>query len=344
MRVLIAGYYGFGNLGDELILQSILKRLKEKHPAANALVLSNHPFSTHLQHNVEAVNRWNPLSIIAAMIKADLFILGGGGLIQDGTSLASALYYLALVALARLSGTRTVGFALGVEHVSHPITRILISGLFQTHNVTISVRDEQSRDRLLDIGLSPERVLLTADPVFEMDLRACGLGNRTDERPQILFIPRVGMNRQSLALAQTIIEEIIKTYRGVVRMVLFQPLVEREYFQDLYKEGLLKVNSLVLSSEPEEIIREFQMADKVITTRYHAMILGLLAGKACLGIGDPHKVGRLSYQMGMPYLSWDATERDTRKALDDLHKVSPDSCLATLNALKFRAKLADSLI
>ena len=43
MRVLVAGYYGFDNLGDELILAALTERLKERYGNPHITVLSAAP-------------------------------------------------------------------------------------------------------------------------------------------------------------------------------------------------------------------------------------------------------------------------------------------------------------
>ncbi len=43
MRLVLSGYYGFYNVGDEAILQSIIKALHEEDPTLELVVLSNDP-------------------------------------------------------------------------------------------------------------------------------------------------------------------------------------------------------------------------------------------------------------------------------------------------------------
>ena len=55
MKLLLSGYYGFGNIGDEAILAGILTSLKDRHEIT---VLSNDPRSTSYLHKVKAVHRY----------------------------------------------------------------------------------------------------------------------------------------------------------------------------------------------------------------------------------------------------------------------------------------------
>src|SRR5438105_835314 len=126
MNILIAGYYGFGNVGDELILSSILMEIGKRYPSSRITVLSADPERTHRFHGVSSVRRWSPLAVVRAIWKADVLVVGGGGLLQDQTSSRSLAYYLGLVALARLLVCPVVFYALGVESVGWSFWRPVV--------------------------------------------------------------------------------------------------------------------------------------------------------------------------------------------------------------------------
>ena len=82
-RILLAGYYGFGNAGDEAILASILAHLRELRPDAAVTVVSGDPRETARAYGVEAVFWRDPLALEDAARQADLIVIGGGGLFHD---------------------------------------------------------------------------------------------------------------------------------------------------------------------------------------------------------------------------------------------------------------------
>ena len=59
VRLVLSGYYGFHNIGDEAILQSIIKSLKKEIPNIQLVVMSNDPDYTREMYDVEAVDRWD---------------------------------------------------------------------------------------------------------------------------------------------------------------------------------------------------------------------------------------------------------------------------------------------
>jgi polysaccharide pyruvyl transferase WcaK-like protein len=74
VRVLISGYYGFGNLGDEMLLQVIVDGLRRRFPPVLLEVLSATPLATAASRRVEAVPRWDRRSICAAIARSDVVL------------------------------------------------------------------------------------------------------------------------------------------------------------------------------------------------------------------------------------------------------------------------------
>ena len=89
----------FYNVGDEAILQSIIKALHEEDPTLELVVLSNDPDYTRKMYGVEAVNRWDIRAIYKEIKRSNNY--GGGSLLQDKTSIKSILYYTGIMRIAR---------------------------------------------------------------------------------------------------------------------------------------------------------------------------------------------------------------------------------------------------
>ncbi len=85
VKIMISGYYGFNNTGDEAILKSMVRAFKKKIPQIEITVLSQSPLQTSQTSQVKAINRLHLIDIIRWLRDTDLFISGGGGLLQDST-------------------------------------------------------------------------------------------------------------------------------------------------------------------------------------------------------------------------------------------------------------------
>ena len=180
MRVLVSGYYGFGNLGDEALLEVIVQRLRATVAPASIEVLSASPQRTADTHGVDATARWDWRAVRAAIARSDVVLSGGGGLLQNATSLRSLLYYAAILREGARLGRKTMNFAQSIG----PLDRL---GRFTVRRFCrgvrrATVRDERSR-RLLQELLPHAVVERTADPVFlydpdieSVDLSSEGLG------------------------------------------------------------------------------------------------------------------------------------------------------------------------
>ena len=174
-RIVISGYYGFANAGDEAMLAAIIGSLRREEPELQVTVISGNPTSTAAKHSVLSVHRFNLYQIIQAIRKSDLFLSGGGSLLQDVTSKQSLLYYLTIILLGRLLGKKTMLYAQGIGPISSSFLRWLTK-LVCNKVDTITVRDGDSLLELQRLGVNPEKVELTADAVFTLTPESLQLG------------------------------------------------------------------------------------------------------------------------------------------------------------------------
>jgi polysaccharide pyruvyl transferase CsaB len=165
LRFLLSGYYGFGNLGDEALLELIAGGLRERYPKASIEVLSADPPATERDFRVEASPRADPANLRRAIGRADVVISGGGGLLQNTTSLRSLIYYGGIIRSAIKAGRKTMIFAQSIgplDFIGKQTVRECCRGLGAA-----TVRDERSRALLGPLlSVAVER---TADPVFLYD-------------------------------------------------------------------------------------------------------------------------------------------------------------------------------
>jgi len=170
-KILISGYYGFGNSGDDALLLSIIRDFDRKGLKKYVTVLSANPKETKRVYGVNAVNRLNPFALVYHLITARLFISGGGTLIQDGTSTKSLLYYLYLIKVAKMLGKKVMLYANGIGPVIREKNKVRVKKILNKVNC-ITVRDEKSMDELKILGITKPETVLTADPAFLLDAEA----------------------------------------------------------------------------------------------------------------------------------------------------------------------------
>ena len=167
VNILISGYYGFDNIGDESILRTLVSSLREHIPDCSLTVLSHNPASTREKYGVEAVDRMSPVAILRAVKKCDMLISGGGSLLQDVTSLRSLFYYLFIILMGKMAGKKVMLYSHGIGPIRNTLARKLTRIVCSKANL-ITVRDADSQTELLKMGLSGRNIIVTADSVLAL--------------------------------------------------------------------------------------------------------------------------------------------------------------------------------
>ncbi|HCC07710.1 MAG TPA: polysaccharide pyruvyl transferase CsaB [Clostridiales bacterium] len=166
--VLILGYYGYENCGDDAILISIKNVLKTIDKDMNMTVLSNNPKMTKKLYGVNAVYRFNPFGLLWAVIKCDLLLGGGGTLLQDRSSKRSIIYYLSVIFAVKLLGKKVILYSNGIGPIIGKFNLKLTSKIIDNVDV-ITFREESSKEFLEGIGVKKPKMLITTDAVFGLD-------------------------------------------------------------------------------------------------------------------------------------------------------------------------------
>ena len=169
-KILISGYYGFDNVGDDAVLYGIISSIQKMNPTIQFRVLSNQVDKTSQLFAIPTFDRWNLFEIIKQIIKADLVILGGGTLLQDRTSPRSPLYYLGITFFAKLFRKPVLYYGQGFGPIIHPLSRRLIP-LIVNRVDAITVRDKQSAEEMRNYGVTKTSIYTTADPALTIDPR-----------------------------------------------------------------------------------------------------------------------------------------------------------------------------
>ena len=167
--IVISGYYGFRNSGDDALLMSIIKELKEKQPDIDIVVLSKNPKETREIYNVRAVARENVFGMIYEIMKAKMLISGGGTLMQDSTSTKSLLYYLSIINIALAFNKKVMLYANGIGPLRVKKNRERVRKTLEKVDV-ITLRDSDALNELEKTGVSTPYIEVTADPAFNLNI------------------------------------------------------------------------------------------------------------------------------------------------------------------------------
>lgn len=167
INLLIAGYHGFGNCGDEATLLAMTSNIKKLTGEVNITALSFKPEVTESEYGINAVQRFNVYQVLKAVAGCDILISGGGTLLQDGTSTRSLVYYLSIIKLAKILGKKVMLYSNGIGPVTKKFNRKLIKSVINTVDL-ITLREKSSEDDLREIGVNKPDIFVTADPAFTL--------------------------------------------------------------------------------------------------------------------------------------------------------------------------------
>lgn len=168
--IVFSGYYGFGNMGDDSLLVSIINNLRRLDPDVRITALTKSPRKMRRKYGVRCVGRFNLFAVIRELKHAKLLISGGGSLFQNNTSAKSLEYYVQVIRLAKRMGLPVMVYANGIGPLygerSHEKVKKVLREVDE-----ISLREPSSYDFLGEIGLEKqilERIRVTADPALTL--------------------------------------------------------------------------------------------------------------------------------------------------------------------------------
>lgn len=175
--ILIAGYYGFKNTGDEAILTSMLHDLRSLLPGIDFIVVSGDPQYTKDSYGVDSVSFYDIQAIVKAVDLSHFVILGGGGLFHDYWSFdpntiltpdhAGISFYAGVAFLAPILNKPLMLYSVGVGPLFSEMGKSYTGAIVEQACV-VTVRDDESKRLLTSLGINPEHIHVTADPAFRL--------------------------------------------------------------------------------------------------------------------------------------------------------------------------------
>ncbi len=300
MRVLLSGYYGFGNLGDEALLEVIVEQMRARFPAIVIDVLSATPDATARAFGVEATPRWSMRAVRDAIGRADVVLSGGGGLLQTATSARSIVYYAGILREAIRQRRKAMIFAQSVGPLDL-LGRVIVRS-FCRGTTRATVRDVRSL-RLLQSLLPQTPVEQTADPVFlydlpveEIDLSSEGLAGQPYAIVSVRKVTNLRDGQHAIARA---VDRLAQTHGVRVAFLPLGGVSDAEVSTAIIR--LCKSAPMLL---PEcSLPRAAAMlrgARVVIGMRLHALILAARFGVPFLAIPYDPKVAALCDDLDYP--------------------------------------------
>ena len=164
----ICGAYGRGNAGDEAILKAILSQLRQIDEDMPFWVMSRNERETRAINKTRAMYIFNLFAFIRSLRKAEIFVNGGGSLIQDVTSSRSLYFYLFTLKAAKWCGCKIIMYGCGIGPINSVKNRRIAAGVLNSTADIITLRDSISLELLKEMKVEKPEIILAADPTVNI--------------------------------------------------------------------------------------------------------------------------------------------------------------------------------
>ncbi|MBE6686327.1 MAG: polysaccharide pyruvyl transferase CsaB [Ruminococcaceae bacterium] len=162
--IILSGYYGFGNFGDDLVLMLLIERLKKENPYLEILALTKDPHKSQRIYNVNCKNRYNFKDVLSAIKHSNNYINGGGTLLTDVTSKRSLDYYCSMLRYAKKKGLNTMLLGSGIGPFNGEQSKKKAKQALECTDI-IALRDTNSLEIIKGFDLK-NKIYSTADMAF----------------------------------------------------------------------------------------------------------------------------------------------------------------------------------
>lgn len=314
-RILVCGWSGAGNVGDELLLSAVVEQLRSN--GAVPVVVSRDPAATTALHGVEAL-AWGPRGWRRLLaegagrgVGVDGVCVGPGGIIQDSSSIWSLPGHLAGPGWLRRIGKPVVGVGLGAQALKRASSRRLLHSVLG--DVPVVVRDPESAAAMSAAGVE---ATVGADLVFGLDFEPPA------RRTEIVVAvgPSVGHGRLRPAERRLVAEDpsrlaaavgvLAERLQASIALAAFRGERDRRYARLLASRIGRGVE--ILDSGIDTQVDRIRSARLLVTSRYHPLVVAARSGTPAIVCSTEPKLASLVSQLDTPRVA----------RLDDWSKLS----------------------
>lgn len=319
--IVVSGYYGSKNAGDEAMLAAMIEVLADLDPKLNITVISANPEDTRQRHGVNAIYWLNLLQIFSALRHANLLISGGGSLLQNVTSGRSLYYYMGILLMGKIARTRIMLYAQGIGPIYGTLARRFMRWI-GNHADLITVRDEGSLGELEQLKITRPDISVTADPVLAIHPVDRSIGRNILKAYKADGAkPIIGISVREWRGWRHYKDTIAKTADAIAAefgaRVVFLPMQYPEDVKTAQKIATyMESKPVVLNDEytTSELLSIVGNMDLLIGVRLHALIFAGVMGVPMIGLSYDPKIDRFLQSIG-------------EKAVGDLEQITVEDLL-----------------
>ena len=298
--MMLCGYYGFGNSGDEALLTAVMASVRKYKPDTKFVVLSKKPAETMLRHQVDAINRYNP-RIAGVMKRTKLFAYGGGSILQDSTSTRSLIYYTNMLKLAKWRGLKLMIYANGIGPISQVSNQRRAKEALALCDY-VSLREPHSQQELAKLDVHTDAPV-TIDPAFNL-LPSDNLppGVNLDTSHSYMGVNLRQWKHNAPDLVKQVAQAIQATHAQQGVIPVYIPMDQQDYaiIHQVIKAANtphLLLPAIYDVAQTMAIIKRTQL---VLSMRLHTLVYAVSVGVPVMGLSYDPKIDFFMDYVGQP--------------------------------------------
>jgi polysaccharide pyruvyl transferase WcaK-like protein len=327
--VYLYGYYGQGNLGDDLLLQASVAMIRSIRPPVTILVHCRDPARLPPLHDPAAspvpaaavladrslprvqrlIRHFAMLRI--AFAQCDALVFGGGTVLQESRSPVSILLIAAMVELARRQGLRVILIGAGLGEPRSAPGRMAMTRILR-HADIACLRD--SRSLAIARGLAPgARLAETSDLVFSLAGEADFSAPRPGDALALSIQPSItGRNDATGEKARRLLADLagraVRSGKRVKLLVFETKMADDEGVDDRAAWRALVGPLLddpasgvtLATADADAPMRLYDGVSLHAGMRFHGHVLAALAGLPFVGLSHDVKIAEICRAFAMP--------------------------------------------
>lgn len=306
-KVLLSGYFGFDNSGDDAILKAMVDDFRKFNTHIEIKALSKNPVKTEKTYGIQAADRFNIHEIMKSLKETDLFISGGGSLLQDITSTRSLMYYLFLIFLAKIFRKKVYVYANGIGPIDKGFNRFITKIILEKVDF-ISLRDKFSYEFVRDLKVKNKNIKVTADPVFSLKPISKEVAIRLLAEENLKVGDKtIGICIREWKKAPDLKEKLAKACDELAEMgwdVLFVPFhLPKDHIYSMEIAKLCKhkdkIKTITKTYNAEELMGIFGLLKVLLAMRLHSLIYASGANLPMVGLIYDPKVKAMINELGI---------------------------------------------
>lgn len=312
-KILVIGYYGAKNIGDELLLKATSHILKENIENANISAITYDKSYTEKNSSINGISRNRFTNILREINDNSVIIVGGGSLLQNKTSNRSLIYYLTLLWYSIKRGKKVYLLGNGIGPISEGVFKnITLNILGKIDRIT--VRDIDSYKYLKIHGI--KNVFLSSDLVYNIE--------HIFNKEKVNTKGKIGINLrnwENIGEIKDQIVQLVKVFssRGIeIKLISFQKNNDNLILKELI--DLMNENFEVIEIESQEDIEyAYKDLDMMIGMRLHSLILSTIFEIPFIGIVYDPKVKSFCISNEQEYIEYFEEESILKKKAEKVY-------------------------